>query len=224
MADRFGAIAMVYRTMVYRRRAMETAMASRREIMKAGIAVPALSVTGGLAGLLGSAVAADPLDFECFVCDQRYAASMAAARAAQRRGFDIHVTAGDVTDLWYHRLDEVWRRRPAAIAGVTGEDALFVLERLGWDRGLRVIYRGRHSTANGIMRHELAGAEGLVRILADADTAGVWADSFAAALGSCGSDVASQYHVSLGARSDSAPDAAWTSWLLSPTPAARARG
>lgn len=49
---------------------------------------------------------------------------------------------GDVTALWYDRLDRAWRDPHAgAVSGVTGADALFVLEHLAWDRQRRVALR-----------------------------------------------------------------------------------
>lgn len=41
--------------------------------------------------------------------------------------------------LWYHDLYFRWRRGPAAIAGMTGEDSLFCLDLLARDAGLRVL-------------------------------------------------------------------------------------
>ena len=52
----------------------------------------------------------------------------------------------DVTPV-YTRLDLELRPAPFAVAGLTSAHHLFVLERLGWDRGLRTVRR----TGSGTM-------------------------------------------------------------------------
>lgn len=193
-------------------------MANRREILQAGLAVPALSLTG-VTGLRSSA-RAEPLEIDCFVSDERYTESLAAAREAARLGIAVHATAGDMTNLWYYRLDELWKQRPVAIAGVTGEDALFVLERLGWDRRLRVMYRGRHEQpVAGRIRHALAGPGSLVRSVAEPEP-GAWTDRFARVLGDCSPAVVAEPALELGASSPSvaARETLLMSWLLAPMP------
>ena len=56
---------------------------------------------------------------------------------------------GDVTNLWFAGLDPVWRSRPVSIAGMTSQGVLFCLERLAWDHGMRVVYRGTHRPIAG---------------------------------------------------------------------------
>jgi len=64
------------------------------------------------------------------------------AREATRLGLPTVSFSGEgATDLWYYELDPIWRQQPLAIAGVTRFGPLFVLERLAWDRGMRVLYR-----------------------------------------------------------------------------------
>ena len=48
---------------------------------------------------------------------------------------------GDLTRLWYERLDLSWKRAPMTLGGVTTAGGLFVLETLAADRGMRVIER-----------------------------------------------------------------------------------
>lgn len=206
---------------------------NRREILQAGLAGSTLSLTGLAAAADGAAASAAPLRLECFVSDARYAESLTAARYAQRHGLAVHATSGDMTDLWYNRLSRLWKREPVAVAGVTGEDALFVVERLGWDHGLRAVYRGRHGTApDGRVGHELQGAASLVRVLADAaelleSDPGAWAARLAGALARCRSDVARETRLRcIGA--GGAPLAAsggdgLVSWLLAPAPGAPPR-
>jgi hypothetical protein len=72
------------------------------------------------------------------------------AREAMSLGLPaLPFAGGDATDLWYHQIDPLWRRQPLAIAGLTRFGPLFVLERLAWDRGLRVLYRADHEKSPG---------------------------------------------------------------------------
>ena len=112
-------------------------MANRREILKAGLIGGVLPL-----GVLASAArAAEPLQVHRAVHDSRYASGRAFAAEAEARGWTTAAIEGDVTQLWYHDLALRWRQGPAAIAGVTQTNSLFVLERLAWDAGMRVIAR-----------------------------------------------------------------------------------
>ena len=112
-------------------------MTDRRQVLKAGLASSVLPV-----GALASAArAAQPLKIHRAVFDSRFAAGRAFAAEAQAKGWTTTAIQGDVTDVWYHHLHARWRKGPAAVAGVTAADSLWVLERLAWDAGLRVTSR-----------------------------------------------------------------------------------
>lgn len=81
-----------------------------------------------------------------FVADTRFSEARIAATPPVAWRHDID---GDVTALWYDRLDLAWRAPGPVIAGMTGEDALFVLERLAWDRRRRVMLRKTFPAAGG---------------------------------------------------------------------------
>jgi len=144
-------------------------MASRRELLKAGLAVSALpfAASARLAGA-GLATAAVPLYKVLY--DTRFEASVAFAERAAARRLALLPIDGDVTRVWYHDLYHRWVQGPAAIAGLTAHGALFCLERLAWDHRLRVVYRGEHSAAAGGVVHRFDGpASTLSRALAAAD-------------------------------------------------------
>jgi hypothetical protein len=111
-------------------------MATRREIVKAGAAALAPPIAAGRAW---SAPREDAI-FRA-VYDERFAEARAFAAAAAARGWPVRAIRGDVTELWFHELDPRWRQGPAAIAGVTDPAALFCLETLARDRGLRLAAR-----------------------------------------------------------------------------------
>jgi hypothetical protein len=57
----------------------------------------------------------------------------------------VHGFDGDITNIWYHDLQPRWQKAPAAIAGLTAHGALFCLERLAWDVGMRVVARAEQN-------------------------------------------------------------------------------
>ena len=125
----------------------------RRDVLKASGA-GALTVAWPRAGYAAAAAGG-------FVVDTRFRAAEAAHAplGAWRQEID-----GDVTALWVDRLDRAWRRPGPALAGITGEDALFVLERLAWDRQRRVVLREVVSGAAGpvpLVRWLIAGKPGV---------------------------------------------------------------
>lgn len=56
-------------------------------------------------------------------------------------GAVVHRVGDDLTSIWYEHIGPLWAVAPVRVAGVTSEEVLFVMERLAWDHGLRVIYR-----------------------------------------------------------------------------------
>jgi hypothetical protein len=138
---------------------------TRRDFLQHGLVASAL-LTGTLARLpAGAAELARPR-LERFVFDGRFGAAVQAARLAAAAGIPLAETADDLTALWYHDLDLRWRRAPMALAGVTTKGALFVLETLAMDRGMRVLYRGAHGAA-GPGRAPVHALEGRADLLAD---------------------------------------------------------
>lgn len=76
-----------------------------------------------------------------FVFDERFHASVEAARRARQEGVAISGIHGDVTWLWYHDLYFRWKEGPGVLAGMTGADSLFCLDVLARDAGMRVTAR-----------------------------------------------------------------------------------
>ncbi|MGH8259734.1 MAG: hypothetical protein ACREUG_08590, partial [Steroidobacteraceae bacterium] len=72
------------------------------------------------------------------VFDERFAAARRFGAAMQRRGLRVHAIRGDVTQVWYSHLHPQWKRAQSPVAGVTAYAAMFCLERLAWDHGLRM--------------------------------------------------------------------------------------
>jgi hypothetical protein len=124
---------------------------SRRRFMATGIA---LSAAASLAAVASTRSApGDPLGLklplDLALYDTRFPAAHAFARALAIRGVNLAPFDGDVTPVWFEQLDPVWRQYPLTVAGLTTEGALFCLEQLAWDNGMRVAYRGIHAASPG---------------------------------------------------------------------------
>ncbi len=103
-------------------------MIERRELLKLGAVTP---IALGFPAALRAATGAVDL----WVGDDRY------ALAAPDNQPAAALPGGDVTALWTGTLDAAWRKRGFVVAGLTGADALFVLEQLSWQHGRRVVER-----------------------------------------------------------------------------------
>lgn len=116
-------------------------MTNRRQVLKWAAAASAAAM--GALPLRASAAASreSPQPVELFVFDRRFAGARVAAARSAANGVESAGFSGDLTQLWYDRLDLNWRRAPMTLAGVTTAGGLFVLGTLAADRGMRVTER-----------------------------------------------------------------------------------
>lgn len=106
-------------------------MISRREFVKWGAVVPALG-TGWHGGF-----AAAPQGLDAMLVDTRFPGALDVADAP----VPVWRFSGDVTPLWTGHLAARWKERGHVLGGITGTDALFVIETLAEHRGRRVVSR-----------------------------------------------------------------------------------
>lgn len=143
-------------------------MVSRREILQGGIAVTSLPIVSHVAW--GKTPAdAPPLPLYKVIYDERFGESRSFGDEARRLGAPVHAIRGDITSLWYDDLYVRWRNGAAAIAGLTAHGALFCLERLAWDAGMRVVFRADGRAIEGpaaMVRasHDLRGTDWSCRV------------------------------------------------------------
>ena len=78
------------------------------------------------------------------VFDERFAESRAFGDQLCRAGVFTSAIDGDVAKLWYEDLRTQLRQNRAPVAGLTDRIALFCLEELARDVGMRVIFRVDH--------------------------------------------------------------------------------
>ena len=127
-------------------------MSSRRHFLQAAAAASLLPFTARETLAATEAVAS--LRPWLVVTEARSAAADAFGAEAGRWEIPVRAIDGDVTALWYDELHALWRARPTPIAGLTARAALFCLERLAWDHGMRVVYCAEHvRRADGSFAH-----------------------------------------------------------------------
>ena len=159
-------------------------MTNRREFLQIGIAASTLPLAAQAARAAGIDLAEREdgafIPLYKVVYDTRFADSVAFARRAEALGVAGQPITGDMTRFWYDDLYHRWREGPAAIAGVTGHGPMFVLERLAWDQGMRVVFRAEHTYAAGCVQHNFSGPlamlQSAARGAADVDWAAGMAD------------------------------------------------
>ena len=125
-------------------------MLNRRELIASTVALTVASqaaaartvapMSAGSAGAAGIDAPLTEGPARYFIASLDLPDARPAARAAEARGATVLWLGTDVTPV-YTRLDLELRPAPFAVAGLTSAHHLFVLERLGWDRGLRTVRR-----------------------------------------------------------------------------------
>lgn len=113
-------------------------MATRREFIHTTALVAGVA---GMTGLNSLVHASTTPEIDLAVVDVRFAESKAFGEESARLGRSVVRLSGDVTRLWSDELARRWATGEAVIAGVTGEDVLFCLERMAFDHGHRVVAR-----------------------------------------------------------------------------------
>ena len=194
-------------------------MPNRRDVLKTGAA---LSIGAPFATAL--AAGASTLALQRLVFDVRFAESAAIAEHAQRAGIPLSPITDDLMALWYDELDLAWRTAPMALAGVTLEDALFVLETFALDRGMHVVYRGEHGVVeDGRIVHRLAGPEALIERVSPLPAQ--WEAALASALTECPLGAPPTAHVELetAGAALSLRDVPLHSWIIAPRAAVASR-
>ena len=197
---------------------------NRRNFLKtslAGAAIPALAGASqfSLADSLSRWGSGLP---ELVISDARFAACRRFGNAAEQAGAAHHAIDGDMTALWFEHLDPQWRKGPTVIAGLTARQPLFVLERLAWDRGMRVVLRVEHDwNADGSVRHVLEAPDHqLPQLTALFDGNADWSERFARLSANCSWNLA---RASCAKRSAQSPayarndqKAPLVSWVIAP--------
>ncbi|HTA46808.1 MAG TPA: hypothetical protein VK789_30400 [Bryobacteraceae bacterium] len=140
-------------------------MVNRRGVLKIGAA----TVAGVLVKPLDSGRNLSPtrarLALHKAIFDERFAECRAFAAELYNAGVVTSAIRGDVAKLWYHDLRVHLRENRLPVAGMTDRAALFCLEELARDVGMRLIFRADHMIdQNGHTEHTAAGQPSLVAV------------------------------------------------------------
>lgn len=126
-------------------------MTDRRRFLQTAAVLSAAPFAGRIAFADGRPA----LALDALVVDERHSQAREFATRARSLGAPVRPIAGDITHLWRDELLARWQSRPGAIAGLTERPALFLLERLGWDHDLRVVFQAEHAVNGRGFRHTL---------------------------------------------------------------------
>lgn len=140
-------------------------MVDRRSVLKIGAA----TVAGVLVKMPDSGRNLSPtrahLAFHRGVFDERFAECRGFAAELHGGGVCTSAIRGDVAKLWYDDLKVHLSENRLPIAGLTDRAALFCLEELARDVGMRVIFRADHIIdQNGRTQHTAVGPASLVAV------------------------------------------------------------
>ncbi len=140
-------------------------MVNRRSLLKIGAA----TVAGGFVKMPGDgrslpAVRAN-IAFHRAIFDDRFPECRVFAAELRTAGVRTSAIRGDVAKLWYDDLRGHLRENRLPFAGLTDRAALFCLEELARDVGMRAIFRADHIISqNGHTQHTAVGPASLVAV------------------------------------------------------------
>ncbi|HEX6994677.1 MAG TPA: hypothetical protein VF339_11090 [Gammaproteobacteria bacterium] len=195
-------------------------MTNRREFLQTAAA--ALSAAP-LAGRAAFADGRGPIALDAVIFDSRHADARGFGARAGLLGVPLRAIEGDITDLWQNDLLPRWRSAPAAIAGLTERPALFLLERLAWEHGMRVVFEAEHTPdAHAVATHRVVRS-GDPRLANELDLAGrSWPHVLADALIAGGRAPARDTHpTDAGLAAYLGEPTKLCSWIIAPRTATR---
>lgn len=188
-------------------------MATRRDFMIAMAAATA----GGMTSQAASGFTPAPTHLDRFLLDRTHSQAAGFAGRARSAGAQIHEICGDATPLWRRVLDPGIGGKGQSFAGLTCPTALFCLERMAWDRGMRVMFRIDHARdSEGRWRHISAAPISdvmLNKLMADGDGFGRAAFDILVASGAYWGDATNAAPLSGASSQATAP---LTSWVIAP--------
>ena len=132
-------------------------MVNRRTLIKLGTAGIAAAVQAPVHAF-GSALLGDSRGLARAVFDERFAESRVFGSVFESRGIPTSGIRGDVAALWYHDLKARLLEQRLPVVGLTDRTALFCLEELARDVGMKVQGRIDHAfNLQGALTHQATG-------------------------------------------------------------------
>ncbi len=138
-------------------------MISRRNILR----FAAAGAAGTLTSMSAWSVASKRIGSNRGLCraifDERYDECLVFARELEHRGAATSGIRNGLAALWYQDLRPRLRQTTLPLAGLTDRAALFCLEELARDVGMKVLYRiDRTVEPGGRLRHDITGPAAVV--------------------------------------------------------------
>jgi hypothetical protein len=192
-------------------------MTSRREFLQIGITATAWPLAPAAVRAAGE-ISSASLPLHKVIFDRRFPASNEFAARAQSLGLAVHGIDGDMTRFWYDELYHEWRKRPAAIAGLTAHGPMFCFEQLARDQGMRVVFRAEHRLGAAGVEHTLTGPLAMLNESTVLNGPGHWARCMADVVAHCSrgrAEISSGFAVSPNAELELKPGTdALYSWII----------
>lgn len=163
-------------------------MTNRREFLHIGMAALSLPIAaraGASSGIFSGEDEQRTEPLYKIVFDERFVACRRFGDEIKRRALPVKAIRGDITEIWYSDLYYRWKEargaeNAGAIAGMTAPGAIFCLETLARDAGMRVALRVDHRRMSAADEHEFAGPENVWKQAAGLKTiAGNWPERMA---------------------------------------------
>lgn len=195
-------------------------MTTRRTFIQiaAGSALP-VSVSLR-AGSIPAGAGAPRRELGAIVIDPGHAAARTFGERFSAQGSKVlSVREGDVTAPWLNAIRPLWSSQRAAVAGLTTPAALFCLEQLAWQHGLRVVFHAEHILRpDGRLDHQVQRDPQMARLTAsNLQRAGArWPLRLAEAMAARGASSGRRPGPSLAALQPALPEGATllTSWII----------
>jgi hypothetical protein len=190
----------------------------RRDLLKLGGAAALAMLAPPWLKALASAGLAPGADRVLVLADPRYSDSLVLARGLESRGATLLPLASDLSGLWFDAIEPRLKAKVRALAGLTLQSDLFVLERLAESSGAVTRYVGCHDWRyRAGSAHRLSGSielDGVARALMSGERH--WAEALGGALISAGERGARRQEVSMELDHAAAPDSPrfFVSWLM----------
>ncbi len=152
-------------------------MTNRREFLQATALAAAVPIVAR------SGIAADAGSEGLVVFDRRFPPARRFADRAGLEGLELRGIDGDITRLWFEELSLRWKDESIPVTGLTARPALFCLERLAWDHGMRVVSHIQHiGQPNGEVVHSVRIPVGTIGSRELAAAGDLWPEFMADAL------------------------------------------
>jgi hypothetical protein len=206
-----------------RRRSASQALpgVDRRDVLKLGGAATLAMLAPPWPNALASVALARGAERVLVLADHRYSDSLVFARELESRGATLLPLACDLAGLWFEAIEPRLKAKVRALAGLTLQSDLFVLERLAERSGAVTSYVGCHDwRCRAGAAHRLSGSielDGIERALTGGERH--WAEALGGALISAaasGERDECRQEVSLELDHEAAPESPrfFVSWLM----------